>query len=787
MKKIVKGINFNWYVKTFEEKDLENIDLDQCEKVNIPNQPFELPQNYLNLDDIQKKYTYTHYISDIKLNKNQKAYLRFDGVAIESDIYVNNEKVGHHLNGYTPYRVDITSYIKNIDKQEIKVVVSGIERDNVPPFGAIVDFLGYVGIYREVYLEIVDQYEIEHTFIYANDPLNNDQLNIDVKTNDVSGDILIRISDENKVIVEKRFKKEDEQDLFVVEVNNKKLWDLDHPNLYHVCIQYIVDDKIFDEQVIKFGFRDIKFKKEGFYLNGKLKKISGLNRHQSFPYVGYAMPKSAQEEDVDILKDFLGVDIVRSSHYPCSTHFLNRCDERGLLVLEEIPGWQYIGNDIFKEITYESLKQMIIRDRNHPSICLWGVRINESPDDHDFYTKTNEIAHLLDPTRQTGGIRNLANSEFLEDVYTYNDFSHHGTNRGLANKTQVTKSKHPYLVTEYNGHMFPTKSFDNEEKRVEHALRHLRVINDMRKPNNGISGAIGWVMNDYHTHPSFGSGDDICYHGVLDMYRMPKFAAYSYQSQQDKMPMMEVLSTMDIGEYPGGYLKEINVLTNMDYIKLYKDDELVNAFYPNKKDYPHLKHAPIVIKDFIGQTLMKNENMSYRDAELVKKVFISITKDGNNLPLKYKLAMGYIMLKYHLSMEEGIALYYKYMSGWGAKAPVYRFEGYKNNQKVLEKIITHDNKFICHVEASKDMMHHDETYDVIRFSVKITNGVDQIHRYNRDIIDIDTTGPIELIGPKKQTIEGGQLSFWIRSTGIGKGSVKVSLRDSVINKEVIVK
>jgi beta-galactosidase len=787
MKKTTTGINFNWYVKPFEEKDLSSIDLKSFKKVDIPNQPFELEVNNFNLKDIQQKYTYIYYLDEPKINSKQKVYLRFDGVAIESEIYVNNEKVGHHASGYTPYRVDITEQLKKEQQQEIKVIVSGIERPNVPPFGAIVDYLGYVGIYREVFVEIVDEHEIETVFLYSEKPLENDELTLEIKTNTSGGTIEIDVHKKDKKLVTQTFKHENKESLFKVEVSNKKLWSLEDPVLYDVSIKYIVDGKVYDENKVRFGFRDIEFKTDGFYLNGKLRKISGLNRHQSYPYVGYAMPKQAQEDDVDILKDFLGVDIVRSSHYPCSPHFLNRCDERGLLVLEEIPGWQYIGDEHFKNLTYDSLGRMIKRDRNHASICLWGVRINESQDDHDFYENTNKIAHLLDPTRQTGGIRNLANSEFLEDVYTYNDFSHVGNNPGVSKKKEITKTSYPYLVSEYNGHMFPTKSFDQEGRRVDHAKRHLKVINDMREPNNGISGAIGWVMNDYHTHPSFGSGDVICYHGVLDMYRMPKYAAYSYRSQQDKEPVMEVLSTMDIGDYPGGYLKEVNVMTNMDFIRLYKDDVYVNTFKPNRKQYPHLKNAPITIEDFIGDTLKNQEKMSHKDAERTKAIFKAITIKGNKISFKHKLTLLYLSKKYHLSMTQSIALYYKYMSGWGAKAPVYRYEGYKNNMIVMKKTITHDDKFICDVSSNKDVMLHEQTYDVIRFEVKIVNGVDQIYRYSRDIININTKGPIELIGPNQQVVEGGQLAFWIRSKKKGKAQVIIKVRDQEIIKEVEVK
>jgi beta-galactosidase len=247
--------------------------------------------------------------------------------------------------------------------------------------------------------------------------------------------------------------------------------------------------------------------------------------------VGYAMPKSMQELDAEILKKDLGVHLVRTSHYPQSKWFLDACDRLGLLVFEEIPGWQHIGDEQFKEISKYNLKRMIKRDRNHPSIILWGVRINESRDDTTFYSEMNKIAHLYDETRPTGGVRNFQKSELLEDVYTYNDFIHNGQNRGLSDPTEVLPRKAPYLVTEFNGHMFPTKTSDPEDRRVSHALRHSKVLSEMMESTK-ISGAIGWCMTDYNTHGDFGSGDRICHHGVLNMFRQKKLAAYVYSSRK---------------------------------------------------------------------------------------------------------------------------------------------------------------------------------------------------------------------------------------------------------------
>ena len=135
-----------------------------------------------------------------------------------------------------------------------------------------------------------------------------------------------------------------------------------------------------------------------FYLNGKKLRLRGLNRHQSYPYVGYAAPASMQIFDADILKKELGVNAVRTSHYPQSQDFIRRCDEIGLLVFTEFPGWQHIGDEEWKRQAVQNLKEMIVQYRNHPSIILWGVRINESQDDDVFYRETNRVAHELDDT-----------------------------------------------------------------------------------------------------------------------------------------------------------------------------------------------------------------------------------------------------------------------------------------------------------------------------------------------------------------------------------------------------
>lgn len=348
----------------------------------------------------------------------------------------------------------------------------------------------------------------------------------------------------------------------------------------------------------RLGFRQARFTPEGFFLNGVKCKLIGLNRHQSWPYVGYAMPERIQRRDAQLLRRELGCNVVRTSHYPQSRHFLDACDELGLLVMEEIPGWQHIGDEDWKQHSLEDLKAMITRDYNRPSIILWGVRSNESQDDHSFYERTNALARAMDPGRQTGGTRYIQRSELLEDVYTYNDFTHDGGKTVFRPQKETTGLDRavPLLVTESNGHMYPTKRFDQEARVTEHALRHLRVINESLGRED-LAGGISWCAFDYNTHGSFGSGDKICYHGVFDMFRNPKYAAFAYASQKEpeKEPVLEPVTLVSRGERDGGGMVPFYILTNCDYVRVYKNGKKVSDFYPRKEEFPHLKHPPVMI------------------------------------------------------------------------------------------------------------------------------------------------------------------------------------------------
>jgi beta-galactosidase len=366
-------------------------------------------------------------------------------------------------------------------------------------------------------------------------------------------------------------------------------WDISHPRLYTVRVRLLDGGTVIDEDRRRIGFRQAEFTDRGFSLNGQIVKLRGLDRHQTFPFVGQAMPARVQKRDAQILRQELKCNIVRTSHYPQSRHFLDACDEFGLLVLEEIPGWQHIGDQSWQDIAVDNVRRMIRRDWNHASIILWGVRINESRDNHDFYTRTNALAHALDPTRQTGGVRNFQESEFLEDVFTMNDFG-----------WPLKPSNHPlYLNTEFVGHTFPVKTIDTNALQREHTIRHARV-HDQLASNPQYAGGIGWCAFDYNTHAEFGAGDRICYHGVMDIFREPKCAAGFYRSQcePDEEVVLEPAIHWASSDEPVR-MTVATICSNCDHVKLHVNRggpwELLAEAGPDREQFAHLKFAPFTV------------------------------------------------------------------------------------------------------------------------------------------------------------------------------------------------
>ena len=732
--RIVTNINQGW---TFHEGFSDQLKLSVVagQAITLPHNAVDMPFNYFDEKCFQRAFTYQKIIENRSDFSGKEVSIVFDGAMADAVVHLNGEEIVAHKDGYTPFVARLTGRLNDGDNL-LSVKIDGSENPEIPPFGGQIDYLTYAGIYRDVWLKVTDPVSIGNVKIESGHVLEAEKslsIRCDIanpQTKTFSGSVAVTLKDKSGAVVGTGSCPISDASATVIisGLKNIALWDVENPNLYDVVVELSTTEGT-DSVTIAFGFRSVQFTADGFLLNGKPLKIRGLNRHQAWPYVGYAMGSTAQERDAEMMKYTLKCNLVRTSHYPQSKWFLDHCDRIGLLVFEEIPGWQHIGGDAWKQEAIQNVRRMIERDWNHASIVIWGVRINESQDSHDFYTETNRLARELDSTRQTGGVRYITDSEFLEDVYTMNDFIQGNeempfSNRprvSLRNQQEVTglPKKVPYIVTEYNGHMYPTKRHDQEQRQHEHVHRHLAILNAMYGDPN-ISGCIGWCMFDYNTHKDFGSGDRICHHGVMDMFREPKFAAYAYISQCDPSDevIMKPVTIWARGERNIGGALPLIILTNVDEVEVVYGGNLTKRVGPDRETYPHLPHPPVVL--------------DHR----------------------------------HFTMDE--------LGLWGMSWENVVFTGYIGGKPVKTLTMIADQlPTTLNVEADSNTIRGDEK-DSVRVIVRGLDQVGNIVPFLDDVVTVSIQGPAKVLGPSTLVLTGGTSGFWVESTG-GTGAITLDL------------
>ena len=831
-------LNDGWlFTGTCTEEFLTGADCKNGISVRLPHTTAQTPYNYFDESIYQMICGYRRVIRAPEVWRGKKILLTIGAAGHSASVWLNGKKITEHHCGYTAFTADLSGSLQYGQDNILAVCVDSREQQNIPPFGYVIDYMTYGGLYREVWLDVCEPLYLEDVFVRTEmragalaaglkkaasvrDLLMTEtvqaRLTAEIRLPENAGsvpDLSLRAvlypaglpekkaagkdcrADSMQVISRTWSEGTKQAFLLQISVPEAKLWDVESPYLYTLRIELLRNGQILDIREETVGFRHAVFRSSGFWLNGRKLKIRGLNRHQSWPYTGYAMPASMQKMDADVLKKELGLNAVRTSHYPQSQDFISRCDELGLLVFTEIPGWQHIGDEEWKRQAVRNTEEMVLQYRNHPSVILWGVRINESQDDDELYLRTNAAAHSLDPDRPTGGVRYLKKSHLLEDVYTYNDFVHDGTNRGCDPKKKVTSDmKAPYLISEYNGHMFPTKMFDPAAHRQEHLLRHARVL-DAVAAEDDIAGSFGWCMADYNTHREFGSGDRICYHGVLDMFRNPKYAAAVYAAQQEDSPVLEVASTMDIGEQPASRPGKVYVVSNAEEVRVYRNDQYICTLITEnpvsgakggpQKEFPHLKHPPVLLDDFIGDRLRTEEGIDGRKADDIRYIlnYAAIYGSGH-LSAGVLARAAKLMTRYHMSFEDAYSLYGKHIGSWGDTATVYRFDAVRDG-KVIKQVIRQPVQEI-HLSAEADHtdLLEESTYDAAAIRIAMKDQDNNTVPFCNGSVKVSVQGPVEIIGPDILTLRGGCTGTYIRTTG-EEGEAKVILESDQTEPAVI--
>ncbi len=760
LRRRILPINRNWRFHPAWVDGAESPAFDDSRflRVVIPHTNIELPWHNFDDKDYEIISTYRRRFQFPDGAEAKRVFVDFEGAMTASTVWLNGQLLGNYRGGFTPFSFELTKHLRRDAENVLVVKLDSTERADIPPFGYEIDYMTFGGIYREINLRVVPDTYIDNIFAQPKNVLSGSP-GLDVNCF-VAGEIVgtgamsleVELRDGDKVLGrgETRIRQVGEPShdenldpytdaavftttettkdparhtVNISNLSGVQLWDLENPRLYTVHAKLLRDGAVIDQDSRRIGFRESVFTDHGFSLNGKVIKLRGLDRHQTFPFVGQAMPARVQKKDADILRRDLHCNIVRTSHYPQSRHFLDRCDEIGLLVLEEIPGWQHIGDESWKKVAIDNVGRMIRRDWNHPSIVLWGVRINESLDDHDFYTRTNALAHALDDSRQTGGIRYFQESEFLEDVFTMNDFGF-----------PLKPPNHPrYLNTEFVGHTFPTKTTDDDERQREHTLRHARIHNQLAS-NPQYAGGIGWCAFDYNTHANFGSGDRICYHGVTDIFREPKPAAGFYKSQCDpsEQVVLEPAFHWARGDESVGFTKAV-FCSNCERLKILARAEslesnpwvMIAELDPDRTEFEHLKYPPFVL------------DLSKLDRSTLRM-------------------------------------------GWGD----LRAEGYIGGNVAITKTLSGrgvDRKFLLLPDDQELVA---DGADTTRVVVRVTDEFGAVRTYANDPIVFNLEGPGTFVGENPFSLIGGTGAIWIRAKE-ETGVVRLSAKHPRLGEQVV--
>lgn len=365
-----------------------------------------------------------------------RVFLQFDRIMTAATLNLNGHALEPHVGGYLPFEREITGIVQQNNTLAIRVDSRFL---NIPPAGnpkgpTSIDYLLPGGITGSAHLRILPQVFVRDVFAKPLNVLSPDRSleitctidagahlpgNLRLSAALCYGDAQIAMASSN-MTAEQLGKTE--HSLTLNRLDKIGLWDVVAPHLYDLVVTLFHNDQPIHDYRTRVGFREARFDVNGFFLNGRRLQLFGLNRHELFPYVGYAMPSRVERRDAEILRHDFNCNIVRCSHYPQSPAFLDACDELGLMVWEETPGWGYIGHESWQDLVVDNVRDMVLRDRNRPSIVIWGVRINESRNDQSLYHRTTALAKSLDGTRPTSGsMTNFRNwqQEWHQDVFAW--------------------------------------------------------------------------------------------------------------------------------------------------------------------------------------------------------------------------------------------------------------------------------------------------------------------------------------------------------------------------------
>ncbi|WP_308797897.1 glycoside hydrolase family 2 protein [Agromyces silvae] len=606
---------------------------------------------------------------ELEAREGERVFVEFDGAMTNATVSLDGVPLGEHRGGYLPFRFEITDAVRAGRASVLAVALDARFNVNVPPnlpapaLSSSIDYLQPGGIHRSVSILRTPSAFVAELALTHGDVLDPGRRRTEaVVTIDAGGplddraEVVVRVLElDGREIARASAPAAAEVALTITGLDAIELWDLDAPRLYRVVAELRVDGSTVHTLSRRTGYREARFETDGFFLNGTRRYLMGVNRHGYFPFGGFAMPDRVHRRDAEIIKNELNCQMVRCSHYPQTASFLDACDELGLVVWEESPGWQYVGDDTWQDAAVDDITAMIARDRHRPSIVVWGARLNETADRPEFYARTEALVKELDPSRATSGTMfgDYARRQvFQHDVFSYDDYTTRVDETGerIPVLLDPVPGK-PYLVSEaISTRSSPTTFYLRNDGALvqQHQALDYAVGHDHARGDERFSGLLAWVGFDYEANMG-NHHRGIKTSGLGDVFRVLKPGAAIYRSQIDPRvrPVIAPAFTWDPPEFgqanafggrPEGRLwgpgERAMICSNLDRLEVRLGGRTVASAEPDRERFPHLEHAPTFVDLRLGEEDVPDlEIDGYLGGELVLTHRVSGTRAADTLAL----------------------------------------------------------------------------------------------------------------------------------------------------------
>lgn len=624
----VYDFNPGWRFFKGDISGAETVNFDDCswEVVSTPHTVELMPAEASGCRNYQGPVWYRKHFVVPAETKGQRVSIHFEAAMGKQILYLNGKRIQEHIGGYLPFTLDLTTYgVQAGDSCLLAVFVDNSDDKSYPPGKRqyTLDFTYHGGIYRDVWMiakspiSITDAIESQTVagggvFVHfdqiseksaqvcvntevQNENTRSESVIVETTLTDADGKIIRRIS--GKLSLQSGEKKIIRQQM---EVKNPKLWSPDTPYLYRVQSRLKKGNQSIDGGITRVGIRLAEFRgKDGFWLNGTpFGQLVGANRHQDFAYVGNALPNSQQWRDAKRLRD-AGCTIIRTAHYPQDPSFMDACDELGLFVIVATPGWQYWNKDLqFGELVHRNTREMIRRDRNHPSVLMWEPILNETRYPLDFALKALDITKEEYP---------YPGRPVAADVHSAGVKEHYDVVYGWPGDDEKEDRPEQCIFTREFGENVDDWYAHNNDNRAsrswgEHpllvqALSLAKSYDEMYRTTGLFIGGAQWHPFDhqrgYHPDPYWG--------GIYDAFRQKKYAYEMFRSQSSaslRHPLAEcgpmVFVAHEMSQFSD---KDVVVFSNCDSVRLSVYDGTKTWTKPVVHAKGHLPNAPVVFEN----------------------------------------------------------------------------------------------------------------------------------------------------------------------------------------------